>query len=132
MTTTTTPTNMFAAGATSARSQGNTAVYLLYAHARIAGIGRKSGKDAAALATSDVLSLSHPKEVDLALHICKVRKRERRGALGFRRGGGNRARALTPRNLWHLLSRGGDCVDGWEGVLLACMQQLPHDCWCAL
>eukprot|EP00955_Chlamydomonas_euryale_P060736 357808-Chlamydomonas_euryale.AAC.10 len=51
--------------------QGNTAVYLLYAHARIAGIGRKSGKDVAALATSATLLLDHPKEFDLALHIAK-------------------------------------------------------------
>ncbi|KAG1677444.1 hypothetical protein FOA52_001899 [Chlamydomonas sp. UWO 241] len=51
--------------------QGNTAVYLLYAHARIAGISRKSGRDVGALASTAQIVLTHPKEVDLALQICK-------------------------------------------------------------
>ena len=80
---------------------GNTAVYLLYAHARISGIVRKvrqmalqrimlmnpditqpihhplmclspqSGKDMVELAKTGSITLSHPKEEDLALHICK-------------------------------------------------------------
>jgi arginyl-tRNA synthetase len=43
--------------------KGNTAVYLLYAHARIAGIGRKSGKDVSALAKTGRIVLGHPAEV---------------------------------------------------------------------
>lgn len=39
--------------------QGNTAVYLLYAHARIAAIGRKAGIDNIAALAHD-----HPVEVD--------------------------------------------------------------------
>ncbi|KXZ44683.1 hypothetical protein GPECTOR_63g12 [Gonium pectorale] len=52
--------------------KGNTAVYLLYAHARIAGIVRKAEKDVYALAASSPISLDHPKELELALHICKL------------------------------------------------------------
>jgi arginyl-tRNA synthetase len=53
--------------------KGNTAVYLLYAHARIAGIVRKSGRDIdALLAEGKAPSISHPKERELAVAICKV------------------------------------------------------------
>jgi len=45
--------------------KGNTAVYLLYAHARIAGIVRKGGKDIDALAQSSEIALSSPYEVRL-------------------------------------------------------------------
>ena len=51
--------------------QGNTAVYLLYAHARIASIVRKSGKDVAELAKTAEVVIEHPKEVALALHLSK-------------------------------------------------------------
>jgi arginyl-tRNA synthetase len=53
--------------------QGNTAVYLLYAHARIASIVRKSGKDPVALAASGEASikLEHELEVALAMHIAR-------------------------------------------------------------
>lgn len=52
--------------------QGNTAVYLLYAHARIAQIIRKSQVvDINALARSAKIQLQHEKEVVLALHICR-------------------------------------------------------------
>jgi arginyl-tRNA synthetase len=44
-------------------TKGNTAVYLLYAHARIAGIVRKSGKDVSALAKSETIKLKEPEEV---------------------------------------------------------------------
>lgn len=55
--------------------KGNTAVYLLYAHARIAGIVRKSGRDIEALLAEGkaAVSLEHPKERELALAICRVR-----------------------------------------------------------
>jgi arginyl-tRNA synthetase len=53
--------------------RGNTAVYLLYAHARIAGIVRKSGADMAALASSAdaKVSVEHPRERALALHLAR-------------------------------------------------------------
>lgn len=51
--------------------KGNTAVYLLYAHARIAGIVRKANKDVQQLAREATISLDHPKEQELALHLCK-------------------------------------------------------------
>lgn len=52
--------------------QGNTAVYLLYAHARIAAIIRKAGKDPAALAAAGArISLAHDKELALAKHIAQ-------------------------------------------------------------
>lgn len=43
--------------------KGNTAVYLLYAHARIAGIVRKGGKDVAELAATKGIELGTPFEV---------------------------------------------------------------------
>jgi hypothetical protein len=42
--------------------RGNTAVYMLYAHARIASIIRKAGKDVAELAATAHISLDHPCE----------------------------------------------------------------------
>ena len=44
---------------------GNTAVYMLYAHARIASIVRKVGKDVNEVAKTAKLSLDHPAEVRL-------------------------------------------------------------------
>ena len=44
---------------------GNTAVYMLYAHARIASIVRKVGKDVNEVAKTAKLSLDHPAEVCL-------------------------------------------------------------------
>ena len=50
--------------------QGNTAVYLLYAHARIAAIGRKAGvENIAALAHEHPVEVDHEKERSLALHV---------------------------------------------------------------
>ena len=51
--------------------KGNTAVYLLYAHARIAGIVRKSGRDMSELAKSGTILLEHDAEYALALHLSK-------------------------------------------------------------
>ena len=52
--------------------QGNTAVYLLYAHARIASIVRKSGKDPVAMAAGGAkIKLEHELEAALALHIAR-------------------------------------------------------------
>lgn len=54
--------------------KGNTAVYLLYAHARIAGIVRKSGKDVDELAKTTQIVLGTPQEVRnfAALLCCKL------------------------------------------------------------
>lgn len=52
--------------------KGNTAVYLLYAHARIAGIVRKAGQDIDALAQTTEVTLAHPREHELALHLSKL------------------------------------------------------------
>ncbi|KAK9813474.1 hypothetical protein WJX73_001024 [Symbiochloris irregularis] len=51
--------------------RGNTAVYMLYAHARIASIIRKVGKDPASLFHTAELRLEHPAEVTLAMHIAR-------------------------------------------------------------
>jgi arginyl-tRNA synthetase len=53
--------------------KGNTAVYLLYAHARIAGIVRKSGKDVDALVAGGTqFKLEHARERELAMAIVQV------------------------------------------------------------
>ncbi|KAG9130111.1 hypothetical protein Leryth_012855 [Lithospermum erythrorhizon] len=49
--------------------KGNTAVYLLYAHARICSIIRKSGRDIEELKQSGTLDLAHPDERVLGLHL---------------------------------------------------------------
>ncbi|CAN1331038.1 Arginine--tRNA ligase, chloroplastic/mitochondrial [Linum perenne] len=49
--------------------KGNTAVYLLYAHARICSIIRKSGKDVEELKKTGILSLEHQDERVLGLHL---------------------------------------------------------------
>ncbi|KAL0339011.1 UNVERIFIED_CONTAM: Arginine--tRNA ligase, chloroplastic/mitochondrial [Sesamum angustifolium] len=49
--------------------QGNTAVYLLYAHARICSIIRKSGKDIEELKKIGTVELGHPDERALGLHL---------------------------------------------------------------
>ncbi|KAG2256405.1 hypothetical protein Bca52824_075699 [Brassica carinata] len=50
---------------------GNTAVYLLYAHARICSIIRKSGKDIDELKKTVELVLDHPEERALGLHLLR-------------------------------------------------------------
>ncbi|KAI0496816.1 hypothetical protein KFK09_023140 [Dendrobium nobile] len=49
--------------------KGNTAVYLLYAHARICSIIRKSGKDIEEIKKSGTLVLGHADERVLGLHL---------------------------------------------------------------
>ena len=51
--------------------QGDTAVYLLYAHARIAAIIRKSGRDVVDLANSASIALADPREIALAIQIAR-------------------------------------------------------------
>jgi arginyl-tRNA synthetase len=43
--------------------KGNTAVYMLYAHARIASIVRKADRDVTHLAKKGQINLDHPFEV---------------------------------------------------------------------
>lgn len=50
--------------------KGDTAVYLLYAHARIASIVRKAGKDVVALAREKKIVLGHDDE-QLALAVAR-------------------------------------------------------------
>lgn len=55
--------------------RGNTAVYLLYAHARIAAIVRKAGRDVDELvAEGGAVVIGHPRERELALEIARVRR----------------------------------------------------------
>ncbi|XAR67064.1 Arginine--tRNA ligase [Bertholletia excelsa] len=49
--------------------KGNTAVYLLYAHARICSIIRKSGEDMEELKKTGTIVLGHPDERVLGLHL---------------------------------------------------------------
>ncbi|KAI3443697.1 hypothetical protein Pfo_000362 [Paulownia fortunei] len=49
--------------------KGNTAVYLLYAHARICSIIRRSGKDVEELKKIGTVELAHPDERVLGLHL---------------------------------------------------------------
>ncbi|KAI5662732.1 hypothetical protein M9H77_22055 [Catharanthus roseus] len=49
--------------------KGNTAVYLLYAHARICSIIRKSGKEIEELKRVGTVALEHPDERVLGLHL---------------------------------------------------------------
>ncbi|XP_061994271.1 arginine--tRNA ligase, cytoplasmic-like isoform X1 [Rosa rugosa] len=51
--------------------KGNTAVYLLYMHARICSIIRKSGKDIDELKKTGEIVLGHAGERELALHLLK-------------------------------------------------------------
>ena len=50
---------------------GNTAVYMLYAHARIASIVRKVGKDVKEVAKTANITLEHPAEVCAPQGSCK-------------------------------------------------------------
>ncbi|XP_010414534.1 PREDICTED: arginine--tRNA ligase, chloroplastic/mitochondrial-like [Camelina sativa] len=53
------------------RDKGKTAVYLLYAHARICSIIRKSGKDIDELKTAGKLVFDHADERALGLHLLR-------------------------------------------------------------
>jgi arginyl-tRNA synthetase len=49
--------------------EGNTAAFLLYAYVRIQGIKRKVGLDVAQVLKDNVISLDHPSEIALGLHL---------------------------------------------------------------
>ncbi|MBS0648036.1 MAG: arginine--tRNA ligase [Verrucomicrobia bacterium] len=51
------------------RFEGNTAAFLLYAYVRTQSIKRKVGKDINLLLQNSQISLEHPTEIDLALHL---------------------------------------------------------------
>lgn len=49
--------------------EGNTAVFLLYAYVRVAGIKRKVGIDPATIVDSTQIHVTHPSEITLGLHL---------------------------------------------------------------
>lgn len=51
--------------------QGNTAIYMQYAHARIAGISRRADVDISMLIAEGNITLQEDAEVHLAKHIAK-------------------------------------------------------------
>lgn len=51
--------------------KGNTAVYLLYAYARICGIIRRSGQSTHELISTGTINLGHEKEYALGLHLVR-------------------------------------------------------------
>ena len=51
------------------RFEGNTAVFLLYAYVRIAGIKRKTHADMEAVLSAYKIALQHPTEISLGLHL---------------------------------------------------------------
>ncbi|PCI93614.1 arginine--tRNA ligase [Candidatus Aerophobetes bacterium] len=51
--------------------EGNTAAFLLYAYVRIQSIKKKIGKNLDTLMKSAKISLSHPTELALGLHLCR-------------------------------------------------------------
>lgn len=53
------------------RFEGNTAAFLMYSYVRILGIQRKIGPRAASIAEEARISLGHPSEIALALHIAR-------------------------------------------------------------
>lgn len=52
--------------------EGNTAAFLLYAFVRIQGIKRKGSWDIASLIQEAKITLSHPSEISLAVHLCQL------------------------------------------------------------
>ena len=54
--------------------EGNTAVYLLFAYARVRSILDKSGEDVeSAKGSAQVVCLDHPSELELALELLKFK-----------------------------------------------------------
>lgn len=53
------------------RFEGNTAPFLLYSYVRIAGIKRKGGFDVDEIAKTATITLAHPSELSLGLHLCR-------------------------------------------------------------
>lgn len=51
--------------------EGNTAAFLLYAYVRIQGIKRKGGRDISSIIKAGSVSLEHPSELALAVHIAQ-------------------------------------------------------------
>jgi arginyl-tRNA synthetase len=51
------------------RFEGNTAVFLLYAYVRINGIKRKTGADIDRVLSENTISVTHPSEIALGLHL---------------------------------------------------------------
>lgn len=53
------------------RFEGNTAAYLMYSYVRVGGIKRKIKIDPHSLLDSTHISLEHPSEIDLGLHLLR-------------------------------------------------------------
>ncbi|SCA62765.1 Arginine--tRNA ligase [Chlamydiales bacterium SCGC AG-110-M15] len=53
------------------RFEGNTAAFLMYAYVRIAGIKRKVNVEIDDVAKDTMISLKHPSEISLGLHLCR-------------------------------------------------------------
>ena len=53
------------------RFEGNTAAFLMYSYVRILGIKRKIGPEAEKIAKASRLTLAHPSEIALALHVAR-------------------------------------------------------------
>lgn len=51
------------------RFEGNTAAFILYSYVRVGGIKRKVGIDVQPLIEKEAITLSHPSEIALALHL---------------------------------------------------------------
>lgn len=51
--------------------EGNTAAFLLYAYVRIQSIKRKVGKEIEEIIASSKITIEHPTERDLSLHLCQ-------------------------------------------------------------
>jgi arginyl-tRNA synthetase len=53
------------------RFEGNTAAFVMYSYVRVQGIIRKVGIEPATLIAKEKISLTHPSEVALALHLAR-------------------------------------------------------------
>ncbi len=53
------------------RFEGNTAAYLMYSYVRVAGIKRKIGIDPKTILSTTSISLEHPSEIALGLHLAQ-------------------------------------------------------------
>lgn len=51
--------------------EGNTAAFIMYSYVRVLGIERKINKDTESLKKSGKITLSHPSEISLGLHLTK-------------------------------------------------------------
>jgi len=84
-------------------TKGNTAVYLMYAYARLCGIFRKSGRNVEELIANEKIVLEHEKEVALALQIARFPEAVERTV-----------QELLPNRLCEYLYELSDVVNGFH------------------